>query len=177
MALKDTIKQYRVASGMSQADLGKALGISAQAVSKWENGKAEPDTTSIIRMCSLFDTTPDKLYGYDQKVSNGVTSEDFENPLARVQTGEAEVEELIKTMRTQHGSTSWRDPIEIHGSRTPPITIPSGTQYAPSTNEAKILARGMDRMPEADRKRLLKMVDLMFENYKEFFEGNDDNAT
>ena len=45
----------------------------------------------------------------------------------------------------------------------------------PITNEAKILSAGVDRMPEADRKRILKMVELMFEQYRDFFEGNDDN--
>ena len=49
--------------------------------------------------------------------------------------------------------------------------------YTPSTTEARILAKGIDRMPEADRKKLLKMVDLMFENYKEFFEGTDTDDT
>ena len=44
----------------------------------------------------------------------------------------------------------------------------------PRTNEAKILSAGVDRMPEADRKRILKMVELMFEQYKNYFEGNDD---
>ena len=45
----------------------------------------------------------------------------------------------------------------------------------PRTNEARILSAGVDRMPEADRKRILKMVELMFEQYKDYFEGNDDN--
>ena len=43
----------------------------------------------------------------------------------------------------------------------------------PTTTEAKILSAGIDRMPEADRKRVLKMVELMFEQYKDFFESSD----
>lgn len=49
------------------------------------------------------------------------------------------------------------------------------TPQMPRTQEARILSAGVDRMPEADRKRILKMVELMFEQYRDFFEGNDDN--
>ena len=49
------------------------------------------------------------------------------------------------------------------------------TPQMPKTHEARILSAGVDRMPEADRKRILKMVELMFEQYRDFFEGNDDN--
>lgn len=45
----------------------------------------------------------------------------------------------------------------------------------PITHEAKIISAGIDKMPEADRKRILKMVELMFEQYKNYFEGNDDD--
>ena len=56
---------------------------------------------------------------------------------------------------------------------------PDETQHTitsePVTHEAKILSAGVDKMPEADRKRILKMVELMFEQYKDYFEGNDDD--
>lgn len=54
------------------------------------------------------------------------------------------------------------------GDEAPPPPIPI-------TTEARILSAGVDRMPEADRKRILKMVELMFEQYKDYFEGNDDD--
>ena len=40
----------------------------------------------------------------------------------------------------------------------------------PVTTEARILSAGVDRMPEEDRKRLLQMVELMFDKYKDYFE-------
>ena len=48
---------------MLQSDLGEALGVSAQAVSKWELGKAEPNIACILKMCELFGVTADQILG------------------------------------------------------------------------------------------------------------------
>ena len=63
MTLASSIRYYRELNNMYQSDLGKALGISAQAVSKWELGKAEPDSACINKMCELFGITADQLLG------------------------------------------------------------------------------------------------------------------
>ena len=47
--------------------------------------------------------------------------------------------------------------------------------HQPKTEEARILAAGIDRMPEADRKRALEIINMVFTQYKEFFEGVDAN--
>lgn len=41
------------------------------------------------------------------------------------------------------------------------------------TPEARILAAGVDRMPVADRKRAIDIMTVVFNQYKDFFEGND----
>lgn len=65
MTLAENIRFSREKIGMYQSDLGKALGVSAQAISKWELGKAEPDRESILKMCELFDVSADELLGRD----------------------------------------------------------------------------------------------------------------
>lgn len=67
MKISENIRYYRERAGMYQSDLGKYLGVSAQAVSKWELGKAEPDSTSIIKMCALFGISSDELLGREPK--------------------------------------------------------------------------------------------------------------
>lgn len=50
--------------------------------------------------------------------------------------------------------------------------------YIPQTEEARILAKGFDRMPEADRKRAIDMAKLIFAAYADLFEkGNDDDES
>lgn len=55
------IQHLRKASGMTQKDLAEKLSVSFQAVSKWENGDALPDTGILLDLCDALDTTADKL--------------------------------------------------------------------------------------------------------------------
>ena len=44
----DRLKELRIQNQISQEDLAAKLGVSAQAVSKWERGKSNPDLTFIV---------------------------------------------------------------------------------------------------------------------------------
>lgn len=47
----------------------------------------------------------------------------------------------------------------------------------PKTPEARILASGIDKMPERDRERALNLVKLMFDQYSDYFDkGDNDEA-
>lgn len=48
---------------MTQKELGDKLNVSAQAVSKWENGQTEPDASTIIKLCEIFKISTDELLG------------------------------------------------------------------------------------------------------------------
>lgn len=61
MELKDRIALARKQAGLSQEQLGDRLGVSRQAVSKWEAGQANPDVTYIAAMCRLFGVSSDWL--------------------------------------------------------------------------------------------------------------------
>lgn len=52
---------YRKAKGMTQEELAEKLGVSAQAVSKWENDIACPDIQLLTPLSSIFETTIDEL--------------------------------------------------------------------------------------------------------------------
>ncbi len=55
------IQQLRKAAGMTQKELAEKLNVSFQAVSKWENGDALPDTGLLLSLCDALGTTADKL--------------------------------------------------------------------------------------------------------------------
>jgi len=74
--LKDNIKKERKRIGFSQEKLGECLNISQQAIAKWENGFAEPDTENLKKMAVLFGVSIDYLL--DHKDSNIINSEDEE---------------------------------------------------------------------------------------------------
>jgi len=61
MELQDRIATARKNAGLSQEQLGEHLGVSRQAVSKWESGQSNPDLQYIISMARLFGVSTDWL--------------------------------------------------------------------------------------------------------------------
>lgn len=56
MSVGERIIELRKAQNISQVQLAKALQISRQAVSKWENDQSLPDTENMIRLADVLDT-------------------------------------------------------------------------------------------------------------------------
>lgn len=61
MAFEKNISELRRKNGISQEKLAEMVGVSRQAVTKWENGKANPDTENLIRLAEIFDVSVDEL--------------------------------------------------------------------------------------------------------------------
>ncbi len=51
----------RKENGLTQADLSKKLGITVQAISKWENGKSLPDPSIMLELCELLNINVNEL--------------------------------------------------------------------------------------------------------------------
>lgn len=60
------IANLRKEQNITQAELGKRLNISAQAVSKWENGLSEPDIETMTKLCEIFNVSLDGLVGKEK---------------------------------------------------------------------------------------------------------------
>ena len=56
MSIGERIVQLRTDANMSQYQLAKAMDVSRQAVSKWENGQATPDAAKMIRLSEVLNT-------------------------------------------------------------------------------------------------------------------------
>ncbi|MBR2334170.1 MAG: helix-turn-helix transcriptional regulator [Clostridia bacterium] len=61
----EKIKSLRKSRGISQEVLGEYLGVSYQAVSKWENGNTLPDVTMIPALAFFFGVSTDELFDYN----------------------------------------------------------------------------------------------------------------
>ncbi len=64
MNIGNKIKALRKAKGITQEQLANAIGISFQAVSKWENGIALPDITLVPMLANYFDVSMDELFDF-----------------------------------------------------------------------------------------------------------------
>ena len=59
MKLNEKILYYRKAAKLSQEELAELVGVSRQAVSKWERGEALPDTALLVDLAEALETTVD----------------------------------------------------------------------------------------------------------------------
>ena len=50
----EKLKAARKQKGLSQTELGKLLGVQAQTISNWENGKSEPNLKTINKLCDVL---------------------------------------------------------------------------------------------------------------------------
>lgn len=56
MSIGERISDLRKSKNISQEQLARYLGISRQAVSKWENDLSSPDTLNLIKLADLLET-------------------------------------------------------------------------------------------------------------------------
>ncbi len=61
MYFSENLQSLRKSHGISQEQLAERLGVSRQAVSKWETDGGYPEMEKIIQLCELFDVTMDEL--------------------------------------------------------------------------------------------------------------------
>lgn len=61
MTIGEKIYTLRRSSGWSQEELADRIGVTRQAISRWEAGSAKPEADKIIELCDLFDVTADYL--------------------------------------------------------------------------------------------------------------------
>ena len=59
--LGEAIKANRLRCQMTQEFVAEAIGVSRQAVSKWESGASDPSTSNLIALAKLFEISPEEL--------------------------------------------------------------------------------------------------------------------
>ena len=68
MNMADRIQYLRKTKGLSQEELADKVGVSRQAVSKWESGESVPNTETLKLLSKLFDVSINTLLGSPQKL-------------------------------------------------------------------------------------------------------------
>lgn len=66
--IANRLQQLRKEKGYSQEELAQALGLSRQAVSKWERAESSPDTDNLICLAKLYGMSLDELLNTDETV-------------------------------------------------------------------------------------------------------------
>ena len=70
MKLSNNLKNIRKENNLSQEQLAEKLGVSRQAVSKWESGQSYPEMDKVLLICKLFNYNIDELMNENVKEVN-----------------------------------------------------------------------------------------------------------
>jgi HTH-type transcriptional regulator/antitoxin HipB len=88
--IADRLARRRREAGYSQEELALKLGVSRQAVSKWERSESSPDTNNLIALAELYEVSLDDLLFVDSDIAEDVAFERADR--AQIQAEEAEEE-------------------------------------------------------------------------------------
>ena len=128
MSIGEKIAAARKAKGWSQEALGEEIGVSVQAVSKWENNLSRPDTDRLVKLCdlleiSLYDLLSDHP-GYGLEPGNPFFSPDRMYTYVKTKAADAGMRQTLAAlpfMREKHEDTV-RDGTDVP-YRVHPLTL------------------------------------------------------
>lgn len=106
----DRFYQYRKSNGMSQEELAAKIGVSRQAISKWERGESGPDTDNLIALAQLYDITIDELIN-GSEILNRDTDNTKDTEISENEKQEYTSEEQPKP------SISFKNGIHVHDGK------------------------------------------------------------
>jgi transcriptional regulator with XRE-family HTH domain len=86
MTFGERLAGFRKKCNMTQEDVGDKLGVSAQAVSKWENDTTLPDPITLKKLADLYNVTLNDVYGVEHDTPRIILGEkkDINQMLLRI---------------------------------------------------------------------------------------------
>lgn len=100
------LMQYRKKAGLSQEELADKLGVSRQAVSKWECAESSPDTDNLIALAKIYNISLDELINGEEEnnTKNNKKENDGLNVHIHGEDGEVKVEGVNIHIKDDDGS-------------------------------------------------------------------------
>lgn len=103
MELYEKLYEMRRASGMSQEELAEKLGVSRQAVSKWESGATQPELQKLIELSKLYSVSVDELLSLEHAKAPQDTAPAAEAPVQDgFESASAKEKPGLRTFCAQH---------------------------------------------------------------------------
>jgi putative transcriptional regulator len=70
-SITNHIKTHRLRCGLTQEELGRAVGVSRQSINSIERGRYIPSLPLALRFAQVFDCSTDELFQLQEEVQNG----------------------------------------------------------------------------------------------------------
>ena len=175
MELNERIIQARKQAGLTQEQLGERLGVSRQAVSKWESGQANPDVAYVMAMCRLFDVSADWLL-FGKEISPTLSEPEIvpQNTKAYCLflNHNDEFSWQVAARVSMLYQYDWAEPTVKMGLSSP---ISTGTAWTMIQNTPMILCRGLTYEQAAEGAELFCDYPGIISIYRDFDLGDDES--
>ena len=174
----ETICQYRQMRKMTQEEFASRLGVTPQAVSKWERGNGMPDVSLLAGICKVLGVSAGALIGVEESVvENGNISTDREiknNMIAEplvLEFGGGLMSYIVSGLETDYVNKQRLFLVRKNGKLMPLLRIRDSLEL--SENEYRILSFDnvlftavMDEKEENPYKKMIDdVVDVCDKNY------------
>ena len=117
----ERLKEARKAKRYSQAEVSRMLGVTQQAVGKWETGRSTPDPQTVARLAEILDTPADVLLGLRREPD--ASSAVGRNAFSRYTESQVPV---VGTVRAGYGALAFE---EDYGQEYARVKDPSNYFY------------------------------------------------
>ena len=183
MNIGKKIRELRQARGISQETMARALSLSPQAVSRWENGNTAPDISLLPSLAHYFDVSIDVLFSYDSSQTAQNLEVFFDKYYAALQDSEETArillqealhrypgEESLRLLQCFHlkapENTAARIALcrELSQSKNPTVRTEAAAVLASSyhkLNDESGLREALSLLPECDVQKLALSADLL----------------
>ena len=174
----ETICQYRQMRKMTQEEFASRIGVTAQAVSKWERGNGMPDVSLLAGICKVLGVSAGSLIGVEERiVENGSITADREiknNMIAEplvLEFGSGLISYIVSGLETDYVNKQRLLLVKRNGKLMPLLRIRDNTEL--KENEYRILAFDnvlftavIDEKEDAPYKRIIDdVVDVCDKHY------------
>ena len=153
--------ELRKKNGYSQEELASKLGISRQAISKWERAEASPDTDNLVELAKLYKISLDELLNLDKSFNNKEEIESV-NSVNEDDSSESNTsisKECIKISDDEGSVEIGKDGIIITSEEGEEVHI--GYNEI-NSKERKIIKNGHVYVKRRDESSLHTMIDSIF---------------
>lgn len=169
----EIICTYRQLAKMTQEELAVRLGVTPQAVSKWERGNGMPDLSIAKDICNVLKINANKLLGVEEKVvENGNPSDDIEiknnliaEPLV-LEFGAAVIPCVVSGLQTDYVNQKRLELVKRFGILIPFIRLRDNAELGEKAYRIlsydEILQEGM--VADCDDNAYRAMIDSVFAN-------------
>ena len=144
------VRELRKRKGIQQKELAIAIGVSCPTVSAWETNKKDPSGERLHKLANYFNVDELVVLGKGTFIPD---QPGLYVPIKPEIAGKSETDQIFERLLEK-------------------------LDNQPKTAEARILARGVDRLPPEQREQALTVFRAVFANHADYFEkGTDSDDT